>query len=956
MQLHGPGSKESPAQKSTRSPVPDTRKQQRLVVCLDGTWNKRDDSTNVLHHFTLVCEGDMSDGAVQRKYYDEGVGTGMLDGITGGAFGFGLEENVRDAYNWLAQNYQGETEEKAADEIYIFGFSRGAYTARSLVGFIGRCGLLRRGSPVTVNELWEQYCILGRQHEQRGGRVEKAFGETPARIRQITDLICDPWQIEKYEAKRVLQPGAAADPPDRLPGQREKDLNETEKLLVRWSRRVRITYLGVYDTVGAMGFDALAIPGLKSKLALHHNMRPTTLIQSCRHALAIDEHRSSFSQTPFVAYVGHESAREEADRAESVEVPQHYDVGTDLLWKQDWSRIRAMWRRKIEQRWFVGAHSNIGGGYPDNRLAQRPFAWVLEGARQAGLWCEEIPPVSALDNPLPPPRDSFAEFARPFWMNLFRAKRYYRPIDPAPELRASRKKEDGATPAGFALETINEQVDPSVFEYWANEYRSPNVAEYARRKLKESPGARANNPPHLWLGDDVSAHVVLALWATLAALGVAAMKEIVIAQHGASPTFIWCLSAVAFWFALVDWGESRVNFSMAVSAPSSRQRAFLDSIYWSRATGVLLCVVGGVAAFNHLWPLGWNEDSLNDAWQKTRDVMARWWSVPVGGGLGVLLANLLERHGSAGRVRAGFAAFVAGPAVAMVIALAVVLVTCFVGVILAPVLNLGLAKTEAPAEKAAFAGLLLLLQLGVMYFLKALAWCGEPMAKANLGSIIPLQFCATPAGVQKYLDDRCHKLTGRTHHQTEQEPSPDCAMCKIIAEALWRDIIGFIPAYSLVAGFGLWFAGEQLDWKWLAYEFDLKIIILPLWLAIVLVTAAADYIEDSCHLRYLWLHARNRPPKAWLTGVAFTFTLLKFVGLGIAGALTLAAICEGTWLAVIGAGEVGWRGLLAILISLTAGMAAIVIVVAPLLYRAYRKKKRVESAAEKSQRRGRAKP
>ncbi len=83
----------------------------RLVVCLDGTWNNRDDSTNVLHHFALTPECRdrkvVGDSVTQLKLYLEGVGTGPLDAITGGGFGFGLETNVRAAYNWLVQNYRG---------------------------------------------------------------------------------------------------------------------------------------------------------------------------------------------------------------------------------------------------------------------------------------------------------------------------------------------------------------------------------------------------------------------------------------------------------------------------------------------------------------------------------------------------------------------------------------------------------------------------------------------------------------------------------------------------------------------------------------------------------------------------------------------------------------------------------------------------------------------------------
>ena len=141
----------------------------------------------------------------------------------------------------------------------------------------------------------------------------------------------------------------------RVPGLRVQDLNDTEALLVRWSRRVQITYLGVYDTVGAVGWDALAIPGVQSRLALHHNMRPTTLIQQCRHALAIDEHRSNFRHTPFVAYIG-PNPSEELGRLAGIERSRDQS-GSGI-----WYSMATAWTDRIEQRWFVGAHSNVGGG------------------------------------------------------------------------------------------------------------------------------------------------------------------------------------------------------------------------------------------------------------------------------------------------------------------------------------------------------------------------------------------------------------------------------------------------------------------------------------------------------------------------------------------------------------------------------------------------------------------
>ncbi len=899
---------------------PQVGKRQRLVICLDGTWNNRDDNTNVLHHFGLIREGEVPDGnggtVFQCPEYHRGVGTGVLDRVSGGAFGFGLEQNVRNAYNWLVQNFEEGDDAGHGNEIYIFGFSRGAYTARSLVGFIGRCGLLRRGAPLTVNQLWQQYCILGRQHEERRSLIERAFGQTPTKIRQITDLICDPWQIEGFEKERKPDP-EMPDAEDRVPGQRANDLNETEKLLVRWSRRVRITYLGVYDTVGAMGLDALAIPVLKSKLAMHHNMRPTTLIQSCRHALAMDEHRNSFSHTPFVAYVGHETVNEKHERTEASEVSPQEGVGTDFTYKQDWQRVRAMWHRKIEQRWFVGAHSNVGGGYADNRLSQRPFEWMLEGAINEGLVCEETRPIPPLADPLPPPRDSFLEFARPFWTMLFRAKRYYRPIDPEPELRATPKKNEIAQP-GFALENINEHVDPSVFTYWSQRQRPPNLAEYAKRKLREDESAPENNPPHPWLGDKTVEYTAVVLWAALAAVGIASIRGVVLAEHGVSEFLIWLLAVAAFGFAFVDWSESKANFSLAADSPSACKRAFLDSIYWTRAIGVVLCVAGAVAALNHLYMLGWNEDDFSGAWNQVSGVIGRWWPVLVGAVTGMLLANVFDRKVAKSRLRAASGALLGGPAAAIAAILTVVLVTSFVGAVIAPLLHLGTIEIEEPAEKARFGGLLLLLQVGVMYFLKAFSWCGEPMAKANLGSVLPLQLSATPARVRKCLDNWCQRLAGRQHSKSAPQPSPECSMCKTVSEALWRDLIGFIPVYSLVLGFGLWFAAIPMEWMWLRTELHIGSFAIRLWLLIPITAAIADYIEDFLHLHFLSLHTRDRTPHMGLTIFASAMSLLKGVGFVSATLLTLGAIGEGSWRGAVFSDQVGWRGPLAFSVSVIA--------------------------------------
>src|SRR5712664_3658611 len=81
----------------------------RLVLCLDGTWNKRDDNTNVFHLYNLVTDTGV-DRKRQLKQYVKGVGTRLLDHVSGGVFGFGLDQNIREAYEWLIENYDEEDE------------------------------------------------------------------------------------------------------------------------------------------------------------------------------------------------------------------------------------------------------------------------------------------------------------------------------------------------------------------------------------------------------------------------------------------------------------------------------------------------------------------------------------------------------------------------------------------------------------------------------------------------------------------------------------------------------------------------------------------------------------------------------------------------------------------------------------------------------------------------------
>lgn len=124
----------------------------RLVFCFDGTWNRLDavTPTNVV----ITAESILPlarDGTAQAIFYDEGVGTGRFDRLRGGLFGIGVVEKLASAYRFLVFNYT------PGDEIFVFGFSRGAFTARSFVGMLRNCGVVSRSKAGRITDAVELY-------------------------------------------------------------------------------------------------------------------------------------------------------------------------------------------------------------------------------------------------------------------------------------------------------------------------------------------------------------------------------------------------------------------------------------------------------------------------------------------------------------------------------------------------------------------------------------------------------------------------------------------------------------------------------------------------------------------------------------------------------------------------------------------------------------------------------
>ncbi|GAB3008166.1 DUF2235 domain-containing protein [Amycolatopsis acidiphila] len=266
----------------------------RIIVCCDGTWNTPDQErngepapTNVVRVAQAIADAD-GEGREQRVFYHPGLGTKKWEHVRGGAFGFGLSRDVRDTYSFVMRSYE------PGDELFFFGFSRGAYTARSTIGLIHNSGLLRR---------------------------------------EYADKLGDAYSLYRSRSDRT-KPHA------------------TEAKLFRrsYSYEPPIRFVGVWDTVGACGIPVtgLRLATLVNKRWLFHDAELSPQVQAAYQALAIDERRRPFEPA---------------------------------IWKP----LPAATGQVVEQVWFTGVHSDVGGGYTDHGLSDLPLGWMVNRARSCGL-------------------------------------------------------------------------------------------------------------------------------------------------------------------------------------------------------------------------------------------------------------------------------------------------------------------------------------------------------------------------------------------------------------------------------------------------------------------------------------------------------------------------------------------------------------------------------------------
>ena len=260
----------------------------RIVICADGTWNDPEDEhpTNVMQVARAIRSED-DNGVQQVVFYDWGVGS-YHNRLLGGALGIGLPKNIQDCYRFVVHNYD------AGDELFLFGFSRGAYTVRALAGVLNKCGVLPRCQAKQIPCAYRFY--KRRRFKPRSPEAER-------------------WRLARGVA-----------------------------------RRGKVHFVGVWDTVGALGIPE-SVRAFVDRRDPFFDAEPGSCVLAARHAVAIDERRKDFSPTLW-------TEKEKVD---------------------------------VKQVWFAGVHSDVGGGGgPKNKrlLSDLTLAWMAKEAECYGLALE----------------------------------------------------------------------------------------------------------------------------------------------------------------------------------------------------------------------------------------------------------------------------------------------------------------------------------------------------------------------------------------------------------------------------------------------------------------------------------------------------------------------------------------------------------------------------------------
>jgi uncharacterized protein (DUF2235 family) len=304
-----------------------------IVICCDGTGNEISENiSNVLKLYRCLRKTEKTEPR-QIVFYDPGVGTLSrpdpwkklrqdFSAIMGLATGYGLDDKVLQSYQFLVHNY------REGDQIYLFGFSRGAYTVRVLAGLIHKVGLIEPEQANLAGSGLTSYKQFSSDDQHGTGLDRKALTDTPS------------------------------DEDGPLPADKDDQAAQFARILsVRWPT---IRFVGVWDTVASVIVprpDRLYWPSLEELAFTLEN--PS--VQTFRQAISIDERRCMF-------------------RLKKWDQPQTYMTNR-------FSKTNNAAPQDIQQVWFAGVHSDIGGGYPEKEsgLSKYPLIWMIDEAVKCGL-------------------------------------------------------------------------------------------------------------------------------------------------------------------------------------------------------------------------------------------------------------------------------------------------------------------------------------------------------------------------------------------------------------------------------------------------------------------------------------------------------------------------------------------------------------------------------------------
>jgi uncharacterized protein (DUF2235 family) len=285
------------------------------------------DNTNVYKLFNMLEVRT----AAQIAFYDRGLGTGWRK-ITGNAMGAGIEKNILECYQFLSDHYH------VGDRIFLFGFSRGATTVRSLAGFICLFGMLPHSRPDLAKQAW------------------KIYKNTNPRRRN----------------KKAL-----------------------EFLQRNNTTYCNIEFLGVWDTVRALGVPIRAVNYVLNKIPMFntsfHDLQVPYCVHHAYQALAIDEDREIFSPEIWLQPT---TERNPEPRLIPPDLRQIPIDELDAWFANHKPPNTKDIEQTIRQVWFCGVHTDVGGGYKEHGVSDIPLLWMLNKARQHGL---KVYPFSGVD-------------------------------------------------------------------------------------------------------------------------------------------------------------------------------------------------------------------------------------------------------------------------------------------------------------------------------------------------------------------------------------------------------------------------------------------------------------------------------------------------------------------------------------------------------------------------------